>query len=109
MDNISNMKRTTVFLATFVFLINAASAQYPQRGAAPSRPTPRLPDGRVNLGPPPGETGLWAPAGIRQVSVNPKSVNRAGAATHFADNIKIEDVAFQPWARALHEERQAGD
>jgi len=50
---------------------------------------------------------LWAPAGIVQVSVNPKSVNRAGPTTHLPNNIKIEDVPFQPWARALHEAREA--
>jgi len=104
---------------TITILVLAASpalAQNPQRGGgggqrgappAPSRPTPRWPDGRLNLGAPPGETGLWAPAGIIQVSVNPNSVNRAGAATHLPNNIKIEDVPFQPWARALHAAREA--
>src|SRR5215472_2576571 len=78
-----------------------------QRGpAAPARPTPRMPDGRVNLGAPPGEVGLWAPAGIVQLSVNPTSVNRAGATTHLPNNIKVEDVPFQDWARALHDYRE---
>jgi len=79
----------------------------PQRGAAPPRPTPRLPDGRVNLGAPEGERGLWAPQGIIQLSINPNSVNRAGAASQLPNNIKLEDVPFQPWARALHASRQA--
>jgi len=61
----------------------------------------------LNLGAPPGEKGLWAPAGIVQVSVNPNSVNRAGATTHLPNNIKIEDVPFQAWARALHDYREA--
>jgi hypothetical protein len=84
--------------------------QNPQRGAAPAtppRPTPRLPDGRVNLGGADGEKGVWAPAGIIQLSLNPNSVNRAGANTHLPNNIKLEDVPFQPWARALHAMRQA--
>src|SRR5438874_8749193 len=81
--------------------------QKPRGPAAPARPTPRWPDGRLNLGAPPGETGLWAPAGIVQVSVNPTSVNRAGPTTHLPDNIKVEDVPFQPWARALHAAREA--
>jgi hypothetical protein len=96
--------------AGFLLAVLALSAQNPQRGAAPApppRPTPHWPDGRVNLGAPSGEKGLWAPTGIVQVSVNPKSVNRAGANTHLPDNIKIEDVPFQPWARALHEAREA--
>jgi hypothetical protein len=61
----------------------------------------------VNLGPPPGEKGLWTPTGIVQLSINPKSVNRANPNSHLPDNIRIEDVPFQPWARALHASRQA--
>src|SRR5262245_62924689 len=93
---------------TLMLASSAALAQNPQRGAAPPpRPTPRWPDGRLNLGAPPGESGIWAPAGIVQVSVNPNSVNRAGATTHIPNNIKIEDVPFQPWARELHAHREA--
>src|SRR5262249_56725552 len=72
----------------------------------PSKPTPPLPDGRVNLGPPPGETGIWTPAGIVQLSLNAKSVNRANPNSHLPDNVTLEAVPFQPWARALHEARQ---
>jgi hypothetical protein len=99
----------TRFLLLITFLALAASPawpQNPQRGAAPSRPTPRLPVGRVDLGAPLGEKGLWAPAGIVQIAVNPNSVNRAGATTHLPNNIKLEDVPFQPWARELHEHRE---
>src|SRR5215470_11128226 len=96
-----------VNLIMLAVLASPLLSQNPTRGTTPPRPTPRLPDGRVNLGPPPGETGLWAPAGIILVSVNPNSVNRAGANTHLPNNIKIEDVPFQPWARALHEAREA--
>jgi hypothetical protein len=73
----------------------------------PSKPTPHLPDGRVNLGPPPGETGIWTPIGIVQLSVNDKSVNRASPTSHLPNNITLEAVPFQPWARALHGARQA--
>ena len=61
----------------------------------------------MNLGAPEGEKGIWAPAGIVQLAVNPNAVNRAGANTHLPNNIKIEEVPFQPWARALHEAREA--
>jgi len=92
-------------LATFPL---PATAQ--RRGGAPAgppKPTPHWPDGRVNLGPPPGEKGLWTPAGIVQLSVNPKSVNRANPTSHLPDNVTLEAVPFQPWARALHAARQA--
>src|SRR5215472_13526011 len=72
----------------------------------PSRPTPHYPDGRVNLGPPPGEKGIWNPPGIVQLSLNPKSVNPANPGSHLPDNITLEAVPFQPWARALHAARQ---
>src|SRR5215475_4440210 len=105
----------SLLVAALLMMAPLLSAQNPQRGggqpqrgaAPPSRPTPRWPDGKLNLGAPPGEKGLWAPAGIVQVSVNPNSVNRAGANTHLPNNIKLEDVPFQPWARALHAARQA--
>jgi len=99
--------RLAVVLVAFALIAGPALAQNPQRRATPARPAPRWPDGRLNLGTPPGEIGLWAPAGIVQLSVNPNSVNRAGANTHLPNNIKIEDVPFQPWARALHAAREA--
>ena len=47
------------------------------------------------------------PPGIVQLSVNPKSVNRASPTSHLPNNITLEAVPFQPWARALHASRQA--
>jgi hypothetical protein len=102
--------KSSLMLLAILLTLNAGRifGQAPQRGAAPPpRPAPRLPDGRVNLGAPDGEKGLWAPQGIIQLAVNPNSVNRAGAASRLPNNIKIEDVPFQPWARALHAARQA--
>ncbi len=61
----------------------------------------------MNLGPVEGQAGVWAPAGIVQLAVNPGSVNRANPATHLPNNIDIKDVPFQPWARALHAARAA--
>src|SRR5256885_17260110 len=74
-----------------------ATAQ--RRGGAPAgppKPTPHWPNGRVNLGPPPGEKGLWTPAGIVQLSVNPKSVNRANPTSHLPDNSTLEAAPVQP-------------
>lgn len=101
------MKTSFILAIVILTLTSPAFTQTPQRGAAPPGPTPRWPDGRVNLGALPGEKGVWAPSGIVQLSVNSKSVNRAGANSQLPNNIKIEDVPFQPWARALHASRQA--
>jgi hypothetical protein len=74
--------------------------------AAPAGPAPRLPNGRINLGPPEGQKGIWAPSGIIQLYVFPFSVNRASAASALPNNIKWEEVPFQPWAKALHDARE---
>ena len=105
-------KRVLFGVLVVVLAASGSRAQNPpnpQRGAppAPPRPAPSLSDGRINLGAPAGETGIWAPSGIVQLSLNPNSVNRAGAAGQLPNNIKLEDVPFQPWARALHAYRQA--
>jgi hypothetical protein len=99
---------TIPLLLSLAALSISVAAQ--RRGGAPPpppRPAPHWPDGRVNLGPPPGEKGIWTPAGIVQLSLNPKSVNRANPASHLPNNITLEAVPFQPWARALHAARQA--
>ena len=68
----------------------------------PARPTPRLPDGRVNLGPPPGEIGLWFPfSGVTERIVNPDGLNPE-AATQFSNRPSMSEVPFQPWAKELY-------
>ena len=73
----------------------------------PSRPTPHHPDGRVNLGPLPGEKGVWSgnagatlASNIRPGGVDNNSVN-------LPTNPKVPDVPFLPWARAVYDFRQA--
>ena len=109
------MKKVTFCIFIFAAAINfillrvqGQGAAQGQRGAPapPAAPTPRLPDGRVNLGAPAGQKGIWAPSGIIQLYVFPFSVNRAGAAGALPNNIRAEDVPFQPWARALHNTRE---
>jgi hypothetical protein len=64
----------------------------PQRPAPPSRPAPRRADGRVTLGPLPGETGLWLP-GPGGTPGEPWPPN-------------ISQLPFQPWARELYAYRR---
>ena len=56
-----------------------AAVQPPVGGAAPARPapppskpTPHWPDGRVNIGAPLGESGIWA--GDGRLAVNPEEL-----------------------------------
>jgi len=51
-------------------------------------PAPRLPDGKPDL------SGVWNPPG--------------GFIRNLTPNTKVEDIPFQPWARALYDERAAG-
>ncbi len=74
---------------------------------APARPTPHFPDGRVNLGPPARETGMWFPIDAR-ISVPDSGIGRGPGGAPNAPrypNLKYSQVPFQPWARALFEYR----
>src|SRR6187549_1471239 len=67
------------------------------RGAAaagPSKPTPRWPDGRVNLSQAPGVKGFW--------NVMTGSLIAPGG---LPDNLTLDQVPFQDWSRALYEYR----
>ena len=76
-----------------------------KKAKAPSRPTPHWPDGRVNLGPMPGEKGDWAgSAGTTLASRPGRGIDNN--LINLPTNLLIPDVPFQPWARALYEYRQ---
>src|SRR5437868_2873973 len=73
----------------------------------PNRPIPRKADGKVSLGPAPGEVGLWLPfSGGNERLVNPDNINPAQAA-QFSGRPKVSEVPFQPWARELYSYRRA--
>jgi len=72
----------------------------------PALPTPRMPDGRVNLGVTSGQLGLWFPLnGVTERLVNPDDVSAADAA-RFVDRPLLRDIPFQPWARELYSYRR---
>jgi hypothetical protein len=71
----------------------------------PSRPTPHLPDGRVNLGPLPGEKGVWEGNAGATLATNPKGIDNPRM--NLPTNLKIADVPFQPWAREVYNYRQS--
>ncbi len=75
------------------------------RQRPPARPTPHLPDGRVDFGPLPGEKGLWEGNAGATLATNPKGLDNPRI--NLPTNLKIADVPFQPWARAVYEFRQS--
>jgi Family of unknown function (DUF6152) len=72
----------------------------------PARPTPRWPDGKPRLGPPPGEKGYWgkpSATSLMETGVH-VPVDASGQLRNFADVDKV--APFQKWARDLYEYRQ---
>ena len=74
-----------------------------QKPQPPSQPAPRGADGRVILGAPPGQKGVWERRNEHLV-VNPDSYQAAATKTA---RVHIKDVPLQPWARALTNYRQS--
>jgi hypothetical protein len=63
-----------------------------RRGGGPSKPAPRTAAGKILLGgATPQEKGVWLPAGVVTTSFQ----------------TKIDEIPFQPWAKALYEDRQS--
>jgi hypothetical protein len=71
----------------------------------PSRPTPHLPGGRLNLGPLPGEKGVWEGNAGATLATNPPG-GLDNPTMYLPSNLKITEVPFLPWAKALYEYRQ---
>ncbi len=88
--------------------IIGSTGEVRQRQAnVPNRPAPRGPDGKILLGPPPGEAGLWLPsAGGNERLVNPDNITPQQAA-QFTGRPKAGEVPMQPWARELYLYRRA--
>jgi len=69
------------------------------RATKPPAPAPRWPDGTINLGAPPGQTGKWE--GNEPLVTDPDNYeNRLGRAER-RGRVHINDVPMQAWARAL--------
>jgi hypothetical protein len=66
----------------------------------PSRPTPHWADGRVNLGPLPGEKGVWSGGPGFELITDTNGIDNPRRT--LSANLKVADVPFQDWARALY-------
>jgi hypothetical protein len=89
-----------VAVAVVVAISPPAQAQWVN---VPPAAIPRTPDGKPNLSAPaprssegkPDLSGIWQAADFKYV-------------TDIAADLKPEDVPFQPWAKAVYEERRSG-
>jgi hypothetical protein len=76
----------------------------PQRDLPLEEPIPSDSEGRVHLGPPSGEKGIWLPRDAQFVVDVADRVNRQ-VGPPFPRKPMSADVPFQPWARALYDFR----
>ena len=101
----------TAVLALSPLLTHTSLAQRgggAQGAAAPARPAPRAPDGKIILGSPVGEKGTWMAVDNRiAIPEKPEEFGDRDAAANFPSGpgafpkAKMSQVPFQPWARGL--------
>jgi hypothetical protein len=103
-----------IALIALPLLAELSFAQAARRTELPAKPTPRLPDGRVNFGAPPGEKGFWLPNG-RPLLADPDGTpvtaedpqgRSAFSGPPIPGKPKESEVPFQDWARALFKYRE---
>src|SRR5678816_148983 len=86
------MQHRIPFLSLVLFAFFGLMA-YGQSRGTPPKPMPRLPDGTMNLGITSSEKGVWLP----------RDRTELGRRSTLAP---VETIPFQPWAKALYEDRQ---
>ena len=104
-------RKMIVTLSALTLALSSAIVTLSQgQGQSPVKPAPHHPDGRPNLGPLPGEMGMWQPGGSRLADVDhfdPKDPKAAfNRPDGFPEKLKLSEVPFQPWARELFDFRQ---
>jgi hypothetical protein len=79
-----------------------------------NRPAPRWPDGRIKLGAPTGEQGIWQPNGrpiLAEPETDPAIKDGQGRGAFsgppFPGKPKESEVPYHAWARALYRFREA--
>ncbi len=84
-------------LAATMLSLALSSASASAQEEAEVMPAPRLPDGSINLGLAPGYKGFWGSSG---------NIFGQGRLRH-PGNPTVDEIPFQPWARALFDFREA--
>lgn len=99
----------TVVLSLSPMLIQTSFGQRgAQRPAAPAKPAPLKPDGKINLGSPVGEKGLWLAVDNRiAIPTTPEETGDRDANARVVITPQsfpkplVSEIPFQPWAKAL--------
>ena len=80
------------------------------------RPAPRLPNGEVNFGAPPGEKGTWSRSDTRSMIPETDAqlaLRDRGGRQNPPNPLNLKplfsEVPFQPWARAVYADRQKNE
>ncbi len=105
--------RLTVSLTAALALLSPVLSETLQaQDADTPRPAPRLPNGEVSFGPPPGEKGVWNRGDYRSMTPErPEEIalrDARGGPDFSTHPLKprVSEVPFQPWARELWLYRQ---
>jgi hypothetical protein len=88
--------------ACLVFPLSAGIAFGQRDRGRVAQPAPRWPDGRINIGTVPGQKGHW-------IRTRRELVVEAGTPNTLPTDRRVEEIPFQPWARALFEYRRSND
>lgn len=97
----------TVAIVLALLLPATAVAQGRGGGAKPAAPAPaapRWPDGTINLGAAPGQTGMWD--GGEPLTTIPSNYERPGGQPR-PGLVHLDKIPIQPWAKALLDARHA--
>jgi hypothetical protein len=111
-DMQASLRLTKLLALTLGLALTTGINAQPRRGAGPDTPPPRNAEGRTILGSVPGNVGSWEGFGTRPMLTFFDQVPAGSivAITPYAEvlqmqgifpKIKLSEVPFQPWARAL--------
>lgn len=106
-DMYSKLRTMAWTAASCLLLAAAAEAQFTGPRLDSDKPSPRYPDGTINLGPEPDAPGNWegnAGAVLFQ-NLDPNALDNPRL--FLPSNLTIEEIPWQGWARETYVSRQA--
>jgi hypothetical protein len=100
------MKRIAVSsIALAVLLGVAVRGQQPPAAAQPAPPAPRWADGRISFSGGPNDVGNWEGPANATIFFEMRDGKKITPASSLPTNPSLDDVPFQPWAKAIYLKR----